>query len=1114
MSSAGKSGGERFRPSDYMRGRHPDLFSDSEAVEAPVFEREVVEHHLHTLTERQQEAAFETFCRLLAEHEITPNLRPQTGPTGGGDGKVDSETYPVDDSVAQRWYVADVRGGQERWAFAFSAKKAWRPKIRADVKSAVGTGRGYARVIFISNQAISSRARLTAEEELGREFGVPVTIHDRAWIMEKVFGNRRFDLLGSLGMVVPAERRERTGPQDLERSRELEALEAQIADPGRYEGTPYALAEDCLSAALLARGLGHPRDQVEGKFLRAERNAQRLNHPHQQLRIAYARAWTTYFWFDDPEALARLYAIVEAHAAEVGEIDAWDLVSNLFFVLQPAVARGDVSPEVGDLEARRARLGQALDAIAADPDRVTSALRARAARLMLAVGEAFYRREPERLDALWTELQSVVAEADRHADYPFQTLFGTLQAVGQFALDSEAFDAMFETAVDVLARRGSETAAGRAHAERARQKLKGKRFYDAIRLYGRAITRLRKEEATEDLVPALGGLSVAYEAVGLPWAARTAILAATERSLTSYLRKGQIVRPALAALRRLNHLELRLGRPAQALCGMQVEAALRNNITLSDEALELVSAEVTDQDRLLSGLMLRLPLEDLRRLTRFPGFLDAAALDYAWTALVFALGDIAGLKREAGFPDDEPLASIEELFSQWFEATSQALLQKAPFTGFDGSATLRSRVLGVRLSFTVPNTVEDLAFAESILGVLEAFLATSLNTGILPYRDTFDVVFTPDPEHDGAPSFAVRRNGGAAWGEIRYAPAFVTEPPRVGARANAAFLMVGEVITAVSVAHDVQSWLAAIAEEEEAYSRAMSLFDVGRMSGAIFGDGLATSLADLIDADADEVPLQRTRAWTPAMAAEPAPAPSGSPAEGPPPAEMLDAENGSHPERRISSLIDLPVWDAAGWCGCGQMWSEDEDDAPCLLLLFKDPAAGRQIFEGLRARLGPVDREGELRIAILRGLHVSNPSAYGVTIGQNLDLLDRLEPPATNRQMLVVTRRQVMMPSDPRNLDEFLRRMRRTGACFLMPAGYVEGREPDVIFDVPIATSHLRVRNAWEIGVNDLDAELLDPEDPPHVPQDVANPPALRALAWIEEIRAGRGPARVVRGRA
>lgn len=154
---SGDSSSEDHSPSRYMRARRPYLFSDSEKTTEVALTREILSHHLDTLTDQKAEYVFEGFAVRLAEKFIAPNLRPQTGPTGGGDGKTDSETYPVSPEIAERWFAADILAANERWAFAFSAKRDWRSKVRSDVKEIVGTGRGYQRIYFITNQYAPAR---------------------------------------------------------------------------------------------------------------------------------------------------------------------------------------------------------------------------------------------------------------------------------------------------------------------------------------------------------------------------------------------------------------------------------------------------------------------------------------------------------------------------------------------------------------------------------------------------------------------------------------------------------------------------------------------------------------------------------------------------------------------------------------------------------------------------------------------------------------------------------------------------------------------------------------------------------------------------------------------
>jgi hypothetical protein len=180
----------------------------------------------------------------LAEQELCPNLRPQTGPAGGGDSKVDTETYPVAPELAIRWYQGEPDAGRERWAFAISAKKKWREKVKSDVQNIISTGRPYKRIYFITNQYAPDKQRAAAEDSLTELAGIPVTILDRSWILKKVYENDRLELaIRALDMTDFAELvTDRAGPRDTARQAELERLDAAVADPNRYSGARYSLA--------------------------------------------------------------------------------------------------------------------------------------------------------------------------------------------------------------------------------------------------------------------------------------------------------------------------------------------------------------------------------------------------------------------------------------------------------------------------------------------------------------------------------------------------------------------------------------------------------------------------------------------------------------------------------------------------------------------------------------------------------------------------------------------------------------------------------------------------------------------------------------------------------
>ena len=325
---------EDFRPSDFMRAIRPNLFSDSTNSPGASLTKEGFEYHLETLTNRKEEIVFEHFCRRLAEREICPNLLPQTGPTGGGDSKTDSENYPVAESIAMRWYEGEdsAAAAKERWAFAFSAKKKWRPKLDSDVESIAKTQRGYTNVYFFTNQFVKDKERAALEDKLSAKYGTKVHIMDRSWIVKCVFENDRIELaVETLNLDQTNSRpRKLDGPRDLKNRTRLEGLEKEIEDPERYSGASYQLVEDCLRAALLARGLELPKVEIEGRFVRAEQIAQKVDHPQQKLRIAYNRAWTCFWWYEDIDQYLKHYSEVEAIAIDSASADELQMLTNLW----------------------------------------------------------------------------------------------------------------------------------------------------------------------------------------------------------------------------------------------------------------------------------------------------------------------------------------------------------------------------------------------------------------------------------------------------------------------------------------------------------------------------------------------------------------------------------------------------------------------------------------------------------------------------------------------------------------------------------------------------------------------------------------------------------------
>ena len=165
----------------------------------------------------------------------------------------------------------------ERFAFAFSAKKDWRTKVKSDVKSIASTSRDYDHIFFVSNQFVPAKDLASVQDELKNRYDISVTILDRTWLLDHVFNHDSIDIAAKeLGLSLNLEEdKPKAGPRDYQRQQELDELERSIQDETQYSGQPHALADDTLRSAILARGLERPASEVNGLFDRAIRIAKK-----------------------------------------------------------------------------------------------------------------------------------------------------------------------------------------------------------------------------------------------------------------------------------------------------------------------------------------------------------------------------------------------------------------------------------------------------------------------------------------------------------------------------------------------------------------------------------------------------------------------------------------------------------------------------------------------------------------------------------------------------------------------------------------------------------------------------------------------------------------------
>lgn len=1095
----------KYAPSRYMRDRHPDLFSDSVSEVEYEVEREVLSYHLETLTNQKDETVFENFAQRLCEKFIAPNIRPQTGPVGGGDGKTDAETFPVSSEISARWFVPDNDKAGERKAFAFSAKKTWRPKIKSDVAAIAGTKRDYNQIICVTNQFVPAKKSADLQDELLKEHGIPVTILDRTWLLDRIFKHGSMAIaVEELGIGKSTEKQtKKLGPSDTQRTAELDALEAKIVDGTRYQGQPAALVEDARRAALLARGLEHSTADVNGRFDRALRLARDNNLKKLELAIAYEWAWTSHFWHEDHLRTSELYDDVERLA--LGSDDANDLerLSNLLPLIRISVHTSSMDASKGKLKDRTAALTSALEALAIQTNRPNNALHAEAMLLMTRVSEKGVEHRDDPLKDIWVSFTDVIKRAEGLGTFPFTSIADALTQIGEFIADSDEFDTLFETITDALAARSSEGEAAKKNVQRAYQKLVKGLPYDAIRWFGRAIALLIKEEYEDHLIDASLGAGFAFEEVGLPWAARNYTLAAVSQEFSAFKRYGSIGALRASVLSRYFDTEFKLGRVPQMLSAHELEMIVRNAQARTDGQRRHFDKAQDTRMMQIASLLLQTPVDKLGDIAQLPDALERLALPMSRTALLYLMGNEDILRTEGWIPEQETPEGAETFMRDLRDYGVKADYPVPDFA-LGETVTLSSNVLGCRIELACANNLVSIGIGEAVLGSLEALLATSLDHRILPQVDHLQLRVTPSDTVDLSPVLTFADVEGEPIGTITHR--MVMEYKTKEDALSFPLWMrdaILEIFLRFAAPQDTEKWGQALFEDERALDRALTFSNVPVMLVNLHGDRSQFSLADWIDPADPTYEVKRTEAWPPA----PAPAAIKSfgniqRGEGLAPKEMLDAFKRKHSKTRWISPIDTQKWDKAKWNGTLFMCAPPGPDMPppMLGLAYENPSAAKDIFKSWRKRYGDDDVRDDLKITIVRGISRDSPAAYAVMVSQNPDNV----PISEENIIGFVSRINHMYPNSTQNLDRFLADYARHGRYVLFPAHLPNKlAQPEPIFDLPIGKHNLTVINAWEITPNDMTAMVLDLNKPPLIPADQPNAPVLKTLEWLKSLRLG-----------
>jgi hypothetical protein len=571
------------------------------------------------------------------------------------------------------------------------------------------------------------------------------------------------------------------------------------------------------------------------------------------------------------------------------------------------------------------------------------------------------------------------------------------------------------------------------------------------------------------------------------------MLLAASQALKEFWTEGTVTRQAYSCLCGLAWIEMQLGRIPCILSFIESLGLYGHAVRLDVAEREIMTEEWAHIDFVLGVLLLKTDFFDLKYTIRLPAVLKRLRLDFAWSALLYLLGHEDRLRTDHVFSDVETAEDIQAGFTAALKKVDDGDLAAAPQFLNGRKLELHSCVLGSEVVVELPNENRPLFLAEAILVALESFLATSLDADLLPYTPKFRVKIIPVNYQSAPFEWTILADQHVI--ELRYS----TDP-------NVDLDKTQDLIVELVIAITLQLALPAdrkyfegLARDEQAMGRAMMLTRSGITVGNVLGDRLKLRLDDWEVGDAEEFPVRRRQPWLVRSTTD-----ARKKSErlifgtGDPPAEMLNTEALKHRDRKIISLINIPLWDRANWRGAGFVVYEEPRIPPILALVFKDRDAGVSIFSEWRDEIGAKDETGRLRISIITGVDRRHPSHYRVIIGTN----DGWEAARAGFHVVMVSRVLTVTPTSSENLDRFLRAFRERGK-YLLAAGHAREKEPepDVAFGLAVLCSQLNVRPAWEIPEHDPDVIGIHLGDDVVMPEGVKDPPVFRTLEIIKKRR-------------
>ena len=1031
----------------YELYRHNRLwkFSDSKVVRKAELTKEVFQYQMDRLSNDMKQDQFENLTRSLALRFVTPNLIPQTGPTGGGDGKTDLETHPVADEITEKWYVADGGcRGSEKWAVAISCREDWDVKVKKDVANIVQLNRNFTKILFFSNRLIKSRDSKRCEDDLEKKYGIPVTIFSQNWFVDRVFTDKCMNIaVKELGLSESYIETIEVGPNDLQRKQRLAEIEEFVLNRELGEGFDTEYIDLLLESAILSRELELSPSIIRGRLVRAEESCKHYGTTPQMYEIIYQQGWTEFYWLENP--LGTMGALLKLKPLLDEEINVTRIEKyiTLFNAMENALVSG-LFYDKESLKLEQNYQNELLRKLEKDSGHQSSYLYL---KFSLLEQQLIYgSRDVECINGVLSEMSSVLKKAANHIDIPFESLCKIVEIAGSVIEHNEAYEDLIDMLSETLSKRKQDITAAEVQMKRGLQNLEKGEAVQAIRHLGQCVDLFSKESTKRDYVVACSYLAMAFLHQDLLYAAKVMFVKSAAMLLHDVELNGSPDHLAITVLSQLYCVGLRSGRILDFLLSLELRDIIaRFNPDFEDESFwkNRGEDEASLAVRLLAGSV------DDESYGKLPSIFERMGLQDPKDVLLYRLGYKELISKE--------FANVIEADDNWMET-----LRKRTDDDFflfantiaDKGTKLETIIKGCRIIADFESDCMLQVYAELLLAFLESLFATSTFKDFMFTTPSihFHLQKVPEGENEILPE--------SSRDEYIFNVNTNTIDDKEAWQAYSLFL--GQLFYRNALVPDMDKVFDDKQTKEKIMNRLSVMMTYRNDIRILYGDDYKNTLSKWVSHSDDFYVFKGSDDLS----------------------TPFEENRGKQAEITIKSIINIPLWDKALWSGCGYLLARDYSEPPIMMLLFKDMEAGKMIFEEWRL----LHEKGclNMRLSLIQHVDKDNPTWYKVIVGQDIN---DIRNENIGRYVLQSERFVTMKPRTNENIDVFKVLYRKFGFCKLSSVLIDENQQ--MVLDDPqqrcpflLPVKNIVFREAWEIGEDDQDSSAILVNDNPIVPSE------------------------------